>query len=288
MVQAGPSLFMPHHAPLKMDSSYTQLHQAESRLADKADKHHIYQFMLQSPEADIELIQTIYRSSTGRDGKHLREDFCGTGYTLARWVAQDTSFSGEGFDIDPDPIDWGWHNNFAPLGDAAIRGKLHLKDVREPSVEAPDIRCAFNFSYWVFRKREEMLGYFTAAYKDLPEHGMFIIDVTGGTDSLSEEPFESENGEISCIWQQQNYSPVNHTADLTIRFRFSDGSEIEPPYRYRWRVWTIPELQDLLTVAGFSSIEVWWQGDEFDSIDYHVTDKGRNDPCWVACIAAIK
>lgn len=271
-----------------MDHCTDQFHGIAPRLADKANKHKVYQLILQSPEADVELMQTIYQCSTGLEARHLREDFCGTGFTLASWIAREECFTGEGFDIDPDPVDWGWQNNFSGLINAESRAVLHTKDVRVASIQPPDIRCAFNFSYWVFSQRNEMLGYFKAAWRDLSDHGMFIIDVTGGTDSLNEEAFESEVGEITCVWQQQNFSPVDHTADLTLRFRFADGSEIEPPYRYRWRVWSIPELTELLFEAGFSTAEVWWQHDELDGIGYQTTNKGQNDPCWVACIAALK
>ncbi|MGI9317519.1 MAG: hypothetical protein ACR2QW_09330 [bacterium] len=271
-----------------MEYSQIQTSEAAPRLADQADKHLVYQQMVQSPEADIELLQSIYQASRGCKASHLREDFCGTGFTLACWIAQGDSYSGEGFDIDPEPVAWGWQNNFTVLGNAASRATLHLEDVRAPSQSPPDIRCAFNFSYWIFSERSEMLGYFKAAHQDLADHGLFIIDVTGGTESLDEDPFESEVGEITCIWQQQNYSPVDHTAELTLRFRFADGSEIEPPYQYRWRVWSIPELKDLLMEAGFRHTAVWWQDDEREGNGYHTTDRGHNEPCWVACIAALK
>ena len=258
------------------------------RLADKANKHLVYQQILQSPEADVELLQTIYHATTGLHARHLREDFCGTGYTLAHWVSLGEEHRGEGYDIDPDPIEWGWHNNFLTRPHATSRATLRVEDARARSLRPPEIRCAFNFSYWVFTGYDELLGYFRTAWEDLPDHGMFIIDVTGGTEGLTEDPYESDAGEVTCIWQQQNFSPVDHTAELTLRFRFSDGSELDPPYRYRWRVWSIPELRGLLQEAGFSRTEVWWQNDELDGIGYAVTEKGQNSPCWVACISALK
>ncbi len=256
-------------------------------LAERADKHKIYQLAVQSPEADIELIQHFYRSRRRRNAWRLREDFCGTALTLSHWVAQGPRFSGEGFDIDPDPLEWGREHNMAPLGHGAKRAILHEADVRDPSVESPDIRCAFNFSYWVFRTRDEMLDYFTRAREDLAEDGMLVIDVTGGTDSLSEEPYSSKVSGFELVWQQRNFSPVDHSADLTLTFRFRDGSEIDPPYRYSWRVWSIPELLDLLRAAGFGDIDIWWQDDDSEH-GYRKTRKGANDSCWVACIAAFR
>jgi len=257
-------------------------------LADRADKHAIYQLAVQSPEADVALLQNLYRKSRGKKGYRLREDFCGTGLTLAHWVAQGKQFTGEGYDIDPDPVGWGRAHNLAPMGKAAERGVLHVADARDPSTSAPDIRCAFNFSYWVFTTRSQMLDYLVAARLDLAENGVLVLDLTGGTEALQEEPFESKAGKFTLIWQQRSFSPVDHTADLTLRFRMADGSEIDPPYRYRWRVWSIPEIRELLIEAGFQSSQVWWQDDDEKELGYRLTSKGSNDPCWVACITALK
>ncbi len=271
-----------------MASSRSSAVPAGSTLAARADKHHIYQLAVQSPEADIELLQYFYRSRRKRNAWRLREDFCGTALTLAHWVDQGPRYSGEGFDIDPDCLGWGHKNNIEPLGADAKRAILHQADVREPSAEPPDIRCAFNFSYWVFRTHAEMVDYFRRAREDLAEDGMFVIDVTGGTESLSEESYSTKASGFELVWQQSNFNPVDHTADLELTFRFKDGSQIEPPYRYSWRVWSIPELMELLRTAGFEDIEVWWQDDDHGEYGYRKTRMGSNDPCWVACIAAFK
>lgn len=257
-------------------------------LAMQADKHAIYQLAVQSPETDVELLQNLYKKCRGKKAWRLREDFCGTGLTLAHWVAQGKRYSGEGFDIDPDPVKWGRDNNLAPLGKAAERGVLHIADARAPSTSVPDIRCSFNFSHWVFTTRETLLEYFRSAYLDLAETGVFVLDATGGTEALSEEPFETEVNGLTLIWQQRNYSPVTATADLTLRFRMADGSEVKPPYRYRWRVWSLPEVLELLQEAGFQSTRVWWEDEDDPEIGYRVTQKGSNDTCWVACITALK
>ena len=257
-------------------------------LAERADSHRIYQLAVQSPEADIGLMQHFYRSRRRRKAWRLREDFCGTALTLAHWVDQGARYSGEGFDIDPDPLEWGRRHNIEPLGTGAERAILHLADAREPSTRSPDIRCAFNFSYWVFRRGDEMLDYFRQAHGDLADGGMLVIDVTGGTESLSEEAYVSKSEGFEMVWQQENFSPVDHSAELTLRFRFRDGSEIDPPYRYNWRVWSIPELLELLSASGFGDIDIWWQDDDAGEYGYRRTRKGENATSWVACLAAFK
>ena len=88
-------------------------------MAEQADRHHLYQLAVQSPEGDVELLQQVYEKCRGTRAFHFREDFCGTAVTLSRWIEQGEAFSGEGYDIDPDPLGWGQEHNFRPLGAAA-------------------------------------------------------------------------------------------------------------------------------------------------------------------------
>lgn len=256
-------------------------------LASQADPYEIYQHAVQSPEVDIELIQMIYQSCHTKPAYHLREDFCGTGFTLSHWIQQGDEFTGEGFDIATEPVQWGRENNFAVLDDVGKRGVLHIADARDASDNKPDIRIAFNFSYWVFQQRVELKNYFQLAFDDLKKDGMLLVDATGGTEALSEEPYESNMGSFNLIWQQQNFSPVDHTADLTLRFRFEDGSEL-PTYQYRWRVWSVAEIAELMNEVGFSDVQVWWQDDDAPGLGYYVTQTGVNQPCWIACISGCK
>ena len=45
-----------------------------------------------------------------------------------------------------------------------------------------------------------------------------------------------------------------------IHFKFPDGSRIKNAFSYDWRLWTLPEVQELLAEAGFDRITVYWQG----------------------------
>ena len=90
-------------------------------LASQADPYEIYQHAVQSPEVDIELIQMIYQSCHTKPAYHLREDFCGTGFTLSHWIQQGDEFTGEGFDLASEPVQWGRKNNFAVLNEAGKR-----------------------------------------------------------------------------------------------------------------------------------------------------------------------
>ena len=131
-------------------------------LAEQADKHHLYQLGVQSPHTDVALLQQVYQQARGTSAIHFREDFCGTAVTLCAWIEQGPEFTGEGHDIDPEPLQWGKQNNFKPLGKARRQASLRSPTRGRHSILAPDIRCAFNFSYWIFRKRGVLLEYFRA------------------------------------------------------------------------------------------------------------------------------
>jgi len=260
---------------------------AAKTLAAQADKHRLYQLGVQSPHADAALLQKIYRQARGARALHFREDFCAGAATLCAWLQQGGAFSGEGYDIDAEVIDWGRRHNFAPLGAAAGRARLCVDDARAPSLRAPDIRCAFNFSCWIFRERREMLDYFRGAREDLAEGGVFVIDMHGGGEVFSEEEHVTDCGGFDLVFQQTGVRPADHHANLALHFRFPDGSELRNAFRYHWRIWSMPELTDILREAGFADIRIHWCMDE-DQCRYEITGSGHNDPAWLACLAALK
>ena len=47
-----------------------------------------------------------------------------------------------------------------------------------------------------------------------------------------------------------------------IHFKFPDGSKIKRAFSYTWRLWTAPELRDMLLDAGFRNVTVYWEGED--------------------------
>jgi hypothetical protein len=248
---------------------------------------------VQSPEPDIAFMRRVYKKHNGTNALHFREDFSGTGLMTSVWVSRGPKHTAEAFDIDPEPVAWGKAHHFKDIGKAAKRATLHLKDVRETSDSAPDIRCAQNFSYWIFKSRAEMLDYFTKARKDLATGGIFVIDAHGGPESIAEQEEETENDEgFTYVWDQDWFSPVTHDVRFHIHFRFEDGTEMKNAFTYDWRMWILPELKDLLLEAGFKRVDIYWEGTAEDGESgngiYRKTRFGSNDPAWVNYIVAVK
>ncbi|HED67042.1 MAG TPA: class I SAM-dependent methyltransferase [Planctomycetes bacterium] len=261
--------------------------------ARKADKHLLYQWAVQSPEEDIRFLSRVYRNKRGKQPLHFREDFCGTALLCANWVKRGEEFTAEGFDICGDTIAWGVEHNFHPIGDAAQRVRLHMKDVREKSHKKPDLRAAQNFSYFVFKERAELLGYLKSAYKDLAKDGVFVLDIYGGPDSMMEmrEEREIEEG-FTYVWDQVAYWPATGEYKAHIHFEFPDGTEMKRAFTYDWRLWGLTEMIDALKDAGFAEVETFWEGTASDGESgngiYRKSKRGENCEAWVTYIVAYK
>ena len=77
-----------------------------------------------------------------------------------------------------------------------------------------------------------------------------------------------------------------------IHFDFRDGSRLPQAFSYDWRLWTLPELREVLAEAGFARSVVYWQGwdpktGEPDG-DFQPTEVADADAGWLAYIAAVK
>ena len=60
-------------------------------------------------------------------------------------------------------------------------------------------------------------------------------------------------------------------------------------FTYEWRLWTLPEIRELLAEAGFSRSTVYWEdrdanGDGTNT--YRPRAHARQEPAWVAYIVA--
>lgn len=260
--------------------------------AHTADRYALYQEAVQSPEEDFAFLRRIYRKHTGREALHLREDFCGTALLSSTWVKRSSKHTAEGFDRDPEPLAWGKKHNFAAAGAAAQRVTLHKKDVREPGLRKADLRLAQNFSYYVFQKRAELVGYFRAARASLAKGGMFAVDVYGGTDAVAEvKEYKSLKRGARYVWEQNCYYPGTGEYRCFIHFRFRDGSKLERCFRYDWRYWSIVEVRDALHDAGFSRTDAYWERTDRKTNEgtgtYYRAKRAPDDPAWVAYVAAL-
>lgn len=263
-------------------------------LAERADRHHLYELSVQCAESEIDFVDDAYKALRGHRAVCLREDFCGTANVCCEWVRRRKSNHAIGIDIDQEVLDWGQKYKLDKLSPSQQkRVELLTSDVLKVKTKAPDIILAMNFSYWLFKRRKDLLRYFKTVRNALTDDGVLFLDAYGGYDSFKEivEKRRVEEGNCKYIWEQELYNPIDGNLISHIHFAFPDGSRLDNAFSYDWRLWTLPEIQDLLNDAGFSEITIYWQGfnkkGEPDG-NFKPATTADADAGWICYIAAEK
>ena len=261
-------------------------------LAEKADRHVLYQESVQCVEAEIDFVDDTFDALRGRRAVRLREDFCGTANTSCEWIRRRDGNTAIGVDLDAEVLAWGDRNNRSKLG--ANAGKLTLLnenvlDVRHDPVDAV---LAMNFSYWVLKERPTMRRYFRSVRDCLVDDGIFFLDCYGGYDASREMRERTKLDGFTYVWDQAEYNPTNGDMTCHIHFRFPDGSRLDNAFSYHWRLWTMQEVREILDEAGFRRVTVWWQGwdenEEEGDGEFEQVEDADADAAWVSYIVAEK
>jgi SAM-dependent methyltransferase len=261
-------------------------------MAEQAEIHDLYEKSVQAVDLEVEFLRETYRGLRRRDPVSFREDFCGTASLCCEWVRKGAKRHAIGVDLDADVLDWGRRNRVARLPETArARLKLLHDDVRTVATDPVDIVGAFNFSYFCFKTRDEMRDYFARVREALKAGGLFVLDAFGGPDASDIVKEKTKLDDFTYVWEQAEFEPVTSRILCHIHFKFPDGSKIKRAFTYDWRLWTLPELRELLEEAGFSKTRVYWEGDDGEGggngvFTEHAT--GTADPAWIAYIIAEK
>ena len=259
--------------------------------ACRADKHKLYEYSVQNVKGEIDFIDHTFRSLRKRNAKTLREDFCGTANTSCEWVRRRNGNHAICVDHDQAVLDWGRNNNLSRLTRAQKkRISLLNEDVMQIRNDPVDLVLAMNFSYWVFKDRSTMIKYFRNAYKGLKKDGVFFLDAFGGFEAFREMEERRDYGKFIYVWDQVSYNPIDGHGLFKIHYKFKDGSKLKDAFIYDWRVWTLPELTEMLAEAGFKST-IYWEGTgknkEGNGVFTPAT-QGEADAGWVVYIVAEK
>ncbi|MDH3592644.1 MAG: class I SAM-dependent methyltransferase, partial [Planctomycetota bacterium] len=175
--------------------------------------------------------------------------------------------------------------------DERKRVELIEADVLKVKSERVDCVLAFNFSYFTFKTRRKLKRYFKAVHGALDSKGLFLLDAYGGSDSFLEMTEPRKLNGFTYIWDQSLYNPVTGDVINYIHFKFPDGTEIKNAFTYEWRLWSLPELRELLAEAGFKNVSIYWEGTDEDGEgdgQWSVTRVGEACPGWIAYLVAEK
>ena len=269
----------------------------------KYDRHVLYEEAVQGVEYDVDLFQRIYRRHRRRGFTRLREDFCGTAALACAWVRRRRTNEAWAVDIDREVLDWARAHRVPRMRRAADRLHLLQADVRASGAPKVDFVCAMNFSYWVFKRRRDLLEYFRSVRGSLRAGGVFACNAFGGTGA--EKPLvertrikasRSAEGDpvppFTYVWEQVSFNPIDHHLVCHIHFRFRDGHVMRRAFHYDWRLWTLPEVEDVMRDAGFRDVHFYIEGwdDKRDRPDdtFRLRRSFENQHGWLACVVGLK
>lgn len=261
------------------------------RIADAADKFALYEAAVQEASLEVDFMLQAWKDFFGTPVTHLREDFCGSAWICAEWVKSGAKREAVGVDLEPSVLEWGRKRHIEPLGKKAERVRLLQENVLEVDPGPADVIAALNYSYFIFKTREQLRGYFHRAWEGLKDEGLLVIDAYGGSDAqvVLKERRKCEG--FSYVWEQAYYNPINNDVTNHIHFHFPDRSKIKKAFTYEWRLWQITELRELLLEAGFDQAIVFWDEEDEDGDStgqwVPVVD-ADNDPGWNAYIVGVK
>ncbi|MCA9291726.1 MAG: class I SAM-dependent methyltransferase [Phycisphaerales bacterium] len=263
------------------------------RTAATSDRHELYELSVQSVDAECEFIEQVWSERRRRPARLIREDFCGTGAASVEWVRRHKDNRAIGVDLDPEVLAWGKARAATRATEAQLERMTWRKaDVTKAKADGVDTVLAMNFSYFIFRTRPELRRYFRAVHKALVADGMFLLDAYGGSESFAEVEEERDLDGFTYIWDQHIYHPVTGYVENHIHFRFPDGTRMDRAFSYHWRLWTLPEIQELLLEAGFRNVTVYWEGTEEDSEEgngeFEPNETGEACEGWIAYLVAEK
>jgi SAM-dependent methyltransferase len=261
-------------------------------MAELADRHELYEAAVQNVEEECKFVSKTFKQLRGRDALSFREDFCGTASAACQWTTLSDKHTAVGVDIDAEVLEWGRRNRLARLtADQQERVRLLNANVLEAQTEQVDILGAFNFSYWIFQTRPLMLEYFSRVRDALKDDGVFFLDAFGGYEAFEEMKEKTKYDDFTYIWEQARYSPVSGEMECHIHFKFPDKSKLKRAFSYTWRLWTLPEIKELLSEAGFRNPTVYWEGTDEDGEGNGIftpDERGEADAGWIAYIVAEK
>lgn len=271
-------------------------------------RYDLYELTVQSPAALVPFLQAIH----GRTPRVLGEDFCGSASLSRYWAGHVAKGKAVAIDIDEEPL----ARAEAALAGAPAKGAVTLirhnllKPLRAKS-EACDVIFVGNFSIGEIHSRADLVEYFKRCRGRLKAGGVFVCDTYGGSSAFHTGAIErihhvppehaatfgGKHARIRYTWQQQEADPLTGRVVNALHYRVQVGGEIThevaEAFVYRWRLWSVPELREAMSEAGFKGTDVYAK--LVDAVDHEgrayvhpVRDAGELEDNFIVCVAGRK
>ncbi len=261
------------------------------------NKYLYYENSVQTPEEHVNIFDRMFQELRGKLALSLREDFCGTYLISGEWVKSHPKRTSLGLDLDPEPLEYGRTHGFKKLAPSEQKRITILpQDVTIPTKRKFDVIGAGNFSFYIFKEREILKKYFKSALQSLNSDGIFVLEMAGGPGFIASGKEQKTYtvkglGRYTYFWDQKSFDPINHHGNYAIHFRDADGVLHKNVFTYDWRVWSIPELKELMLECGFKKTVAYWEGTNRQgegSGEYLRMEEGDNAFSWIAFVVGIK
>lgn len=257
----------------------------------RLDKHALYAAAVQQPDVDVRFFRELYRELKGRAPKLLREDFCGSFGVCCEWVKLGPGYRAYGRDLGAEPVAFGRKQHLSKLTpEQRRRVVIERKDVLAPGGPKSDLIMAMNFSYFIFKERAALKAYFARCFKNLRPGGVLAMDCFGGGGTHRPNRESTVHPRFTYYWEQYDFDPVLSTARCAMHFKPKGGRKVSDVFTYDWRLWTIPEIKELLAETGFARSHVYWEGDDGrrGNGKFARDENGGREEIWIAMILAEK
>ncbi len=219
------------------------------------NRYVLYEKSVQNSEAEVHFMNRVYKSLRDKPPRILREDFCGTAAVACDWVREGKDRYAYGIDLHGPTLEWGSRHHRDSLGEEAYRVELIQGNVMDRYPFKADVIAALNFSYFTFKQRSTMLEYIGKVYKGLAKDGILVLDLFGGPEAQIVQEESTRHGSFTYVWDQARYNPVTGEILCHIHFKLRKGRIMRKAFTYDWRLWSMPEMADILLEAGFPSSE---------------------------------
>ncbi len=256
------------------------------------DKYSYYKRAVQAPDTDVEFLRDTYKELRGSAPEVLREDFCGTFSICCEWVKLGPKYRAHGIDLDYEPIQYGL-THYAPQLSKSQRERLtiHQENVLNPGLPKADVIAAMNFSHYIFKERSMMKSYFHNCLQTLNDGGILVADSFGGSQCGEANEETTKHKGFTYYWDQENFDPVTNFAQFHIHFKVDGQKKMERVFSYDWRMWSLPELREMMLEVGFKKTHVYWEGTtrsgEGNGI-FRPVEKGEECQAWIAYVIGEK
>ena len=228
-------------------------------MAKRPHRLELYEAAVQQPAASVALLDRMYRwgRSQAMPPLLLREDFAGSAALSEAWVQSHPERQAIAVELD------GPTYHYAQR----VRGQvadLHLVEADVMSFTRPrvDVVAALNFSAMIYHDRSALLRYLKHAKQCLEPGGILVLDLFGGSGAQRTGVQTRPADGFTYVWEQRQFDAATHRLDCRIHFSWPDGSEQRSAFRYDWRLWSIPEVTELMAEAGFAGIQIWAERDD--------------------------